>query len=131
MLESVFLNLIITYVNCLVGCTFRLSSSDIQLFLEKLTELLEVTRTNYPRHILIISGDFILNLLICNTSVPCSNFVSLMYSNNLILTILRPTRVGKTSATLIGHIWTNSSFGNSFNMCESGAILSNITDQSL
>ena len=64
----------------------------------------------------------------CYTSVPCSNFVSLMYSNNLIPTILRPTRVGKTSATLIDHIWTTSSFGNSFNVCESGNFLSNITE---
>ena len=59
---------------------------------------------------------------------PCSNFVSLMYSNNLIPTILRPTIVGKTSATLIDHMWTTSSFGNSFNLCESEVILSNITD---
>ena len=91
-LEYVFLNLIINDVNCLVGCIYRPPISDIQLFLEKLTELLEVTRTNYPRHILIISGDFNLNILNCNTSVPCSKFVFLMYSNNLIPTILRPTR---------------------------------------
>ena len=128
MLESVFLNLIINDVNCLVGCIYRPPSSDIQLFLVKLTELLEVIRTNYPRHILIISGDFNLIILNCYTSVPFSNFVSLMYSNNLNPTILRPTRVGKTSATLIDHIWTTSSFGNSFNLCESGVILSNITD---
>ena len=69
-----------------------------------------------------------MNILNCNTSVPYSNFGSSMYSKNLIPTILRPTRIGKTSATLIDHNWTTSSFGNSFNLCESGVILSNITD---
>ena len=51
-------------------------------------------------------------------------FFSDMYSNGLLHIILKPTRVGRTSATLIDHIWINDYS----KLISSNIILTNISD---
>ena len=53
-----------------------------------------------------------------------NEFLSSVLSNNLAVTVIKPTRVGATSATLIDNIFVD----NSVDLKNSGVILSNISE---
>ena len=55
-----------------------------------------------------IAGDFNLNLLDHNTNRKVHNFLSLIYQNDMIPTINKPTRVTRKTATVIDNILTRS-----------------------
>ena len=73
----------------------------MQSFIDKFSAVLQLIRNEFSDCHLIIHSDFNLYLFKCSTSRYCSEFVSLMYCNNLFPTILRPTRTREASATLI------------------------------
>ena len=54
-----------------------------------------------------IAGDSNLNLLDHDTNKKVQNFLNLIYQNNLISTINKPTRVTMKTATAIDHILSN------------------------
>ena len=51
-------------------------------------------------------GDWNINLLKPNNT-QVNKFISLMYSNYLLPSTTKPTRVGHNTASLIDHIWSN------------------------
>ena len=61
-------------------------------------------KSNWEFH---IDGDFNLNVLDRDNCKKVQNFVNLLYQNNMIPIINKPTRVTKKTATAIDHIITN------------------------
>ena len=55
-----------------------------------------------------IMGDFNINLFNSDSHVPTSEFISLCLTHSMLPLINRPTRVAKSSATLIDNIFTNN-----------------------
>ena len=86
-------------------CIYRPPNGNFNDFLNVMTDVLSsVADLNF--HGLYIFGDFNLNLLSCHDN-NVFEFINLMYSFSLYPVITRPTRVTRTSATLIDHIWTS------------------------
>ena len=56
---------------------------------------------------LVLVGDFNINILDFNESKLVQSFVNLMFQNGLILTVNKPTRVTRNTATTADHIITN------------------------
>jgi len=122
--ESIFLNCVSESYSFVLGCIYRPPSSDIGQFCSELDEILIYFRTHLPDSDLILVGDFNIDLFALGANVDCLKFVSQMYSFGLTPLILRPTRVGTASATLIDHIWTS----NVAVAARSGVLLSHVTD---
>ena len=57
---------------------------------------------------IIISGDFNINLLKINEKIMYANFFDMMTSISLLPNITYPTRITRTSATIIDNIFSNS-----------------------
>ena len=68
-------------------------------------------------------GDFNIYLLKDETHRPTSEFLDLIYSYYLVPTILKPTRITETSATIIDNTMTNSN-----EKIKTGIIVTAITD---
>ena len=71
-----------------------------------------------------IMGDFNIDLLKCETSQVSQDFLLSLRSCYLIPTVDKPTRVHRTSATLIDNIFVN----NPDKLLASGNIISDISD---
>ena len=54
-------------------------------------------------------GDFNIDLLQYETHSPTEQYVNMLFSNAFYPIITKPTRITSHSATLIDHIYTNSS----------------------
>ena len=63
--------------------------------------------TNNSNKSFHIAGDFNLNLLDHEHCKRIQNFLNLLFENNMIPIINKPTRVTRTTATAIDHIVTN------------------------
>lgn len=100
-------------------------SAFTSLFLESFTEIIMCV-TERPKSYCYLMGDFNLNLFKCNDK-PTHDFMTLFYSFMFYPTIIKSTRVTKTTATIIDHIWTN----NLEAYQSSGIIYSNISDHLL
>ena len=118
-LESIFLHAVIGREKYVISCIYRPPNSHVKCFLGILYEVLHVVKSEYSSSAVILHGDFDIDMFSSSAGGLCS----LIYCNNLVPTILRPTRVGKSSATLIDNIFTDCR-----NLKLSGTFLTNITD---
>ena len=123
-IETIFLKVVIGNAKYVVGCIYRPPKSDLISFLERFEEILRVVKIDAPGSKVLLHGDFNINLLSCQSNRMSNEFLSSVLSNNLAVTVIKPTRVGATSATLIDNIFDD----NSVNLKNSGVILSNISD---
>lgn len=90
----------------LIGSIYRPPNSDINLFNSTLLSILNVI-DQANKKLVIIAGDFNLNLINCSSHAPTNEFLTNMLSFNLLPTINNPTRISDTSATLIDNIFVN------------------------
>ena len=76
---------------------------------------------------IFLAGDFNINSLdySWNTIVIVRDFFNLAFQNSIFPVINRPTRVTKTSATIIDHILTNSIIDS---LLHSGIVKTDISD---
>ena len=92
--------------NIIISCIYRPPDGNIEQFFDEFHTLLnKVSKMN---KIILIGGDFNLNLLQSKSDNRAAQFTDLLFSHNIFPTISRPTRVGLTSNTLIDGIFTNS-----------------------
>ena len=117
--ESLFLE-ICHPLECVVGMVYRPPNASLNDFLESMEEVLNLVSNLKVK--CYIMGDFNINLLNMNNNVI--NYVTLLQSYNFFQTIIKPTRVTDTSATLIDHFWTNDTE----NYTKSGILYMNISD---
>ena len=71
-----------------------------------------------------IMGDFNLNSLNYDSHTPTFDFMNILFSNNFLPYITRPTRISNNSATIIDNIFTNLTNSK----ITSGNILTHISD---
>ena len=79
---------------------------------------------NAKKKEVIILGDLNIDLLKSHTNQPASELLDTVMHYNNIPKITLPTRITETTATLIDHIYDNTSDRNSL----AGTLLSDITD---
>ena len=83
-----------------------------------------ISITTCNTFVVIIMGDFNINLLNYETSPNVNNYINCMFSNHFQPFILHPSRITNNSSTLIDNIFTNAIDCKIF----SGNILSQISD---
>lgn len=91
-------------VSASVLSVYRTPSSNLPLFTEHLSSLLEVVNKNRS---VFLCGDFNIDLLKSSSNANTEDFVNLLFSYGLYPLIDKPTRVTVGSATLIDNIFTN------------------------
>ena len=69
--------------------------------------LIIVNKLNSEKSLIYILGDFNINLLNTDKHVQSSDFLETMYLFSLFPFITKPTRVTKSTATLIDNIYSN------------------------
>ena len=107
-IETIFLKVEIGNAKYVVGCIYRPPNSDLISFLEKFEEILRVDKIDAPGSKVLLHGDFNINLLSCQSNRMSNEFLSSVLSNNLAVTVIKATRVGALSATLIENIINNN-----------------------
>ena len=106
--ENLFLSLKIGNKKFIVGAVYKHPDANKILFLERLEEKLQLI--NLLQLNCAVLGDFNINLLSSDSSIIAYN--NMLTSNSFFHIISVPTRVTKSSATLIDHILTNSLHSN-------------------
>ena len=121
--ESIFIRLEHNLKDFVLGCIYRPPNSSKEAFIDRLTLILDYYQQNLKDSILYIFGDLNLDLFCEAECMIVQNLVNQFYSYDLCPMIRRATRVTKTTAKLIDHIWSNDP-----NIQNSGIIRSRVTD---
>lgn len=103
-LECITVEIFVKNSQKVLSCVYRTPGTCIDLFNTTLVELLGKVNSKNPR---FVCGDFNINLMNADKLEKNRDFVDSMYSLGLIPTILKPSRITTTSATLIDNIFTN------------------------
>ena len=85
---------------------YRPSNSDTRIFNEHVGSVLELLKTE--NKLCYILGDYNVNKLNYDSHSETRNFVDLLFSYSLIPLINRPSRITKSTATLIDNVFTNN-----------------------
>ena len=107
--------------NTVISCVYRTPNSDLDIFNEKINDILSKARGNKD---IYICGDFNIDLLKHESNNGTNNFLNILYSSGLYPLIVKPTRITTHSYTLIDNIFTN----NLCNENESGILINDISD---
>ena len=90
----------------LVGCIYKHPGANIDEFNGKIDETMKLFNPN--KYQLYILGDMNIDDFKCDSHPPTEAYLDMLYSNNLLPIITKPTRLTYHSATLIDYIYTNS-----------------------
>ena len=127
-IESLFIEIDKDFIdkpkNAIVGVLYRPPGTDVNVFNEYLEGILEKVKAE--KKLLYLLGDYNINLLHADKHAASQDFLDLVYSHSLLPNITKPTRVTKTSATLIDNIFSNDIM--SSNNLFTGILYSDITD---
>ena len=94
--------------NLLIVSIYRPPSSDVQLFLQFINNVLDfIMDDRLSRNKVVIAGDFNLNLMNINIDKNVKEFVDAMTTYGFHATIHKPSRVTEQTATLIDNIFIN------------------------
>ena len=108
-IESIFIEVnkdqLNTTKNILIGVIYRPPNQDMDIFNEKISEMLETIRKEEKFCYLL--GDCNINILNYESHRLTGDFVDLLSSYSFLPLITRPTRITASSATLIDNIFTN------------------------
>ena len=110
-LESTFVEIIQPKKNrnLIVGIIYRHPCMDIDEFnAHYLPKLLSKISKESKNKDFVLMGDFNIDLLNYNTNNSIAEFLDKMYSSSLLPLITHPTRISKTSQTLIDNIFTTA-----------------------
>ena len=91
--------------NIIIGVVYRPPDTDVSTFNVHIEECL--TKIKSEKKLAYISGDYNINLLNVDKHAASQEFIDIMYSNSFFPCITKPTRVSKTSSTLIDNIFSN------------------------
>ena len=105
--ESLFIELPSTSkkVNHIIGVIYRPPNANMDIFSNTFHVTTEMI--NSENKTCVLMGDLNIDLLKYLTNEKTNIFIDELISNGYLPVILKPTRVDKSSATLIDHIYTN------------------------
>jgi len=110
----------------IVGVIYRPNTApraDIDVFCSTMYDLMNLI--NNESCATTIMGDMNIDLLKINDHIKINNYIEHIVSLGYLPVIYKPTRVARTSATLIDHIYTNRL---TKTQCSSGIIITDIAD---
>ena len=90
--------------NIIISCVYKAPTCGIEILKEQMIELYEKI-TN--KKIVFVCGDFNVDLLNPQGQIEITDFINTMYSIGLFPRITKPSRITRTSATLIDNIYSN------------------------
>ena len=96
--------------------------ADLDIFATTMTNLLESINDEHLNA--IIMGDTNIDLLKYNTHEKTESYLNDIISNGFLPIITKPTRIARTSSTLLDHIYINSTT----NYSQTGIIISDLSD---
>ena len=109
-IESVFIEInneaMIIKRNVVIGVIYRTPNTYIKDFNAQIASVLEELLID--KKLVYLMGDYNIDLLNSESHDLTNEFVDLMYCNEFLPLISRPTRITSTSATLIDNIFTNN-----------------------
>ena len=121
--ESLWIKIFITKSQSItVGVIYNHPNSKISNFLNLFREIL--IKINNENHNCYITGDFNINTLEKSTKNSINNYSLMIKSVNFHNIIKTPTRITKTSATCIDHLYTN----NKTSIIKKFILIDNISD---
>ena len=91
--------------NIIIGVIYRPPDTDINTFNIHIEQCLSKIKSE--KKLAYISGDYNINLLNVDKHAASQEFIDIMYSHSFFPCITKPTRVSKTSCTLIDNIFSN------------------------
>ena len=92
--------------NIIVGCIYKHPTANLSDFTLELEAIIKnISEKN--QHIYIM-GDINIDFLKNNDHPKTEEYLDMLYSNNLVPLITKPTRITNHTATLIDHIYTNA-----------------------
>ena len=91
--------------NIIFGCIYKHHTISQRDFIELISPL--ITKLSKEKKICYLAGDFNMNLLNLDKDVEIEKYFDLFTSNKFMPLITCPTRIGKTSKTLIDNIFYN------------------------
>ena len=98
-IESLFIYTKISSFNIIVGCIYRPPGAVFDQFMVSISDVL-LKLKKYNNHIIVIGGDFNINLINNESCFKKQLYLETMFANGYMPLILRPTRVSHQSATL-------------------------------
>ena len=123
--ESIFVELCLKNGDKIViGSIYRPPNTDANTFVDEYCELLRIIKRNKYKNI-VIGLDHNLDLLKSHHHVHTERFIEVNLDHLLIPTITRPTRITKTTATLIDNIIISQNLCGNF---LSGIVMYDISD---
>jgi hypothetical protein len=105
-----------------VGCNYRHPTANLQEFSSELDSIIK--QLNTKKHEVIILGDMNIDFLKYSEHTNTEEYLDMLYLNNYIPLITKPTRITDHSSTLIDHIYSNTAIQNTV----SGIALIDISD---
>ena len=127
-MESIFVEIskdvLGTRKNVVIGVIYRIPNNNLSYFNEKISHFLD--QMQRENNIVYLLGDYNVNLINSDTHDLTAEFTDIMYSNEFLPLISRPTRITPDSTTLIDNIFTNNhdDVNNSLN----GLLVTDISD---
>ena len=110
--------------NVIVGLIYRVPDSDVEVFDNEFTDILE--KINKENKAIYITGDYDIGILKHEEHNETQKFLDIIYENTLIPLITKPPRLTCYSKTQIDNIWTNNF--KEYLTHESGIIFLTISD---
>jgi endonuclease/exonuclease/phosphatase family metal-dependent hydrolase len=105
-IKCIFIEINADHKNFLIGCVYRPPNSDQDLFNAEMLDILKLIDSESTKLTLLI-GDFNLDLLKHDNHPRTGEFINNLLSYSFFPTILNPTRISNSSATLIDNIFIN------------------------
>ena len=89
----------------IIGCIYKHPTCNLEQFRNQLNDIIKIINPN--RHEIYIFGDMNINFLKFNEHAQTEEFLDMLYTNNILPIITKPTRLTDHTATLIDHVYTN------------------------
>ena len=122
-LECKFIEIAMKGRNVLCGSLYRPPNSNLKMFQQAMNKMMGKIKPSI--HDSIVGMDHNLDLLKYNSHIGTSEFMNNLLDNSMFPCISKPTRITKTTATLIDNIFVNCRLHASY---KSGIILDDISD---
>ena len=110
--------------NIVIGVIYRIPNTNMMDFNTTLASVLEQLRME--NKLVYLMGDYNIDLFNSETHDLTNAFVDVMYCNEFLPLISRPTRITSSSATLIDNIFTNNH--DNLNCSLSGILVTDVSD---
>ena len=109
-MESIFIeidkDIFRTNSNIVIGLIYRMPDSSVDVFNKRISDILNTVCKEHK--IFYCIGDLNIDFFKYDVHKPTSAILDTIYAYNVFPLITKPTRVTKTTATLIDHILTNN-----------------------